>query len=191
LGLNIFHYLRGISGFAYGIGCRNVAVRCCDPIRLPRLFSDMRASAGFATTARVSSVAALRFSWLLTVQGVTSSIVEPVIAMTLLPGRSPLNFEPCRGRMFVDVFSNTCSSPSASPDGAGGHQRLHFGIVAWSGRTWEHYPPFRVESLVAGRSEEHGSGAGSHALARHCHVSLMIITYVRDLSASQTAVSGN
>ena len=154
-------------------------------------------------TARVLIMvaAATLFSWLLTVQGVTSSIVEPVIAMK----------PPLLGRARICEFDDACGRDvrrcifkyfdpvpsSASPDGTGGNQRASFrdrghGQLGYG----KYHPPFRFESFHRQRGVQEklcGSGTCGHPLARHRHRQPDDHNLCSgDLAlASQTAVPGN
>ena len=143
-------------------------------------------------TARVLIMvsAATLFSWLLTVQGVTSSIVEPVIAMNPPPWAvlGFANLTMLVAGMFVDVFSNILIlSPLLlrlmEPAGI---SELHFGIVATVNSDMGNItPPFGLNLFVA-------SGAFKKSYVEVVRavlpwlaiaiVSLMIITYVPEIS---------
>ncbi len=143
-------------------------------------------------TARVLIMvsAATLFSWLLTVQGVTSSIVEPVIAMNP-PSWAVLGFANLSmlvAGMFVDVFSNILIlSPLLlrlmEPVGI---SDLHFGIVAAVNSDMGNItPPFGLNLFIA-------SGAFKKSYVEVVRavmpwlaiaiVSLTIITYFPEIS---------
>jgi len=170
-----FHYLRGNLQrglHAHGIGRRRRGV--CDvrdPFCVPRTvfrgylehqpgFGDdhrPRADHGFSGDA---------ISWLLTVQGVTSAIVEPVIAMNPPPWAvlGFANLTMLVAGMFVDVFSNILIlSPLLlrlmEPAGI---SELHFGIVATVNSDMGNItPPFGLNLFVA-------SGAFKKAMWKWC-----------------------
>jgi len=143
-------------------------------------------------TARVLIMvsAATLFSWLLTVQGITSSIVEPVVA------RNPSywavlafsNLCMLVAGMFVDVFSNILilSPLLLRMTENVGISELHFGIVATVNSDMGNItPPFGLNLFVA-------SGAFRKSYAEVvlavlpwltiAIISLMMITYIPEVS---------
>jgi C4-dicarboxylate transporter DctM subunit len=143
-------------------------------------------------TARVLIMvaAATLFSWLLTVQGVTSSIVEPVIAMNP-PYWAVLGFANLTmlvAGMFVDVFSNIlilCPLLLRLMEPAG-ISELHFGIVATVNSDMGNItPPFGLNLFVASGAFKKSYVEVVQAIVPWLAiaiVSLMIITYVPEIS---------
>ena len=143
-------------------------------------------------TARVLIMvaAATLFSWLLTVQGVTSSIVEPVIAMNP-PYWAVLGFANLTmliAGMFVDVFSNIlilCPLLLRLMEPAG-ISELHFGIVATVNSDMGNItPPFGLNLFVASGAFKKSYVEVVRAIVPWLAiaiVSLMIITYVPEIS---------
>jgi C4-dicarboxylate transporter DctM subunit len=143
-------------------------------------------------TARVLIMvsAATLFSWLLTVQGVTSAIVEPVIAMNPPPWAvlGFANLTMLVAGMFVDVFSNILIlSPLLlrlmEPAGI---SELHFGIVATVNSDMGNItPPFGLNLFVASGAFKKSYVEVVRAIVPWLAiaiVSLMIITYVPEIS---------
>jgi C4-dicarboxylate transporter DctM subunit len=143
-------------------------------------------------TARVLIMvsAATLFSWLLTVQGVTSAIVEPVIAMNPPPWAvlGFANLTMLVAGMFVDVFSNILIlSPLllrlVEPAGI---SELHFGIVATVNSDMGNItPPFGLNLFVASGAFKKSYVEVVRAIVPWLAiaiVSLMIITYVPEIS---------
>jgi C4-dicarboxylate transporter, DctM subunit len=143
-------------------------------------------------TARVLIMvsAATLFSWLLTVQGVTSAIVEPVIAMNPPPWAvlGFANLSMLVAGMFVDVFSNILIlSPLLlrllEPAGI---SELHFGIVATVNSDMGNItPPFGLNLFIASGAFKKSYVEVVRAIAPWlaiAMVSLMIITYVPEIS---------
>lgn len=144
------------------------------------------------STARVLIMvaAATLFSWLLTVQGVTASIVEPVVAMKppYWAVMAFANLSMLIAGMFVDVFSNILILTPLllrlmDPVGV---SELHFGIVATVNSDMGNVtPPFGLNLFVA-------SGAFNKSYLEVVRavipwiciaiISLMIITYIPDIS---------
>lgn len=143
-------------------------------------------------TARVLIMvaAATLFSWLLTVQGITQQIVEPVVAMKP-PYWAVLAFSNLSmlvAGMFVDVFSNIlilCPLLLRLVTDAG-ISELHFGIVAAVNSDMGNItPPFGLNLFVA-------SGTFRKSYLEVVRsvlpwlilaiISLMIITYVPEIS---------
>jgi C4-dicarboxylate transporter DctM subunit len=143
-------------------------------------------------TARVLIMvaAATLFSWLLTVQGVTSGIVEPVIAMNP-PYWAVLGFANLTmliAGMFVDVFSNIlilCPLLLRLMEPAG-ISELHFGIVATVNSDMGNItPPFGLNLFVASGAFKKSYVEVVRAIVPWLAiaiVSLMIITYVPEIS---------
>jgi C4-dicarboxylate transporter DctM subunit len=143
-------------------------------------------------TARVLIMvaAATLFSWLLTVQGVTSSIVEPVIAMNP-PYWAVLGFANLTmlvAGMFVDVFSNIlilCPLLLRLMEPAG-ISELHFGIVAAVNSDMGNItPPFGLNLFVASGAFKKSYVEVVQAIVPWLAIaiiSLMIITYVPEIS---------
>jgi len=143
-------------------------------------------------TARVLIMvsAATLFSWLLTVQGVTSAIVEPVIAMNPPPWAvlGFANLTMLVAGMFVDVFSNILIlSPLLlrlmEPAGI---SELHFGIVATVNSDMGNItPPFGLNLFVASGAFKKSYVEVVRAIVPWLAiaiVSLIIITYVPEIS---------
>jgi len=134
--------------------------------------------------------AATLFSWLLTVQGVTSSIVEPVIAMNP-PYWAVLGFANLTmliAGMFVDVFSNIlilCPLLLRLMEPAG-ISELHFGIVATVNSDMGNItPPFGLNLFVASGAFKKSYVEVVQAIVPWLAIaiiSLMIITYVPEIS---------
>lgn len=143
-------------------------------------------------TARILIMvaAATLFSWLLTVQGITQSIVEPVIAMKP-PYWAVLAFANVSmlvAGMFVDVFSNILIlSPLllrlADPVGI---SELHFGIVATVNSDMGNItPPFGLNLFVASGAFRKSYMEVVRAVVPWILIaitSLMIITYIPEIS---------
>jgi C4-dicarboxylate transporter DctM subunit len=143
-------------------------------------------------TARILIMvaAATLFSWLLTVQGVTQSLVEPVIAMKP-PYWAVLAFANVSmlvAGMFVDVFSNILIlSPLllrlADPVGI---SELHFGIVATVNSDMGNItPPFGLNLFVASGAFRKSYMEVVRAVVPWILIaitSLMIITYIPEIS---------
>lgn len=143
-------------------------------------------------TARVLIMVsgATLFSWLLTVQGITSSIVEPVIAMNPSYWAVLAFSNLCMlvAGMFVDVFSNILilSPLLLRLTETVGISELHFGIVATVNSDMGNItPPFGLNLFVA-------SGAFGKSYAEVVRavlpwlaiaiISLMMITYIPEIS---------
>ncbi len=143
-------------------------------------------------TARVLIMvaAATLFSWLLTVQGVTSSIVEPVVAMNP-PYWAVLGFANLTmliAGMFVDVFSNIlilCPLLLRLMEPAGVSE-LHFGIVATVNSDMGNItPPFGLNLFIASGAFKRSYVEVVQAVVPWLAIaiiSLMIITYVPEIS---------
>ena len=143
-------------------------------------------------TARVLIMvaAATLFSWLLTVQGVTASIVEPVIAMKP-PYWAVLAFANVTmliAGMFVDVFSNIlilCPLLLRLMEPVGVSE-LHFGIVATVNSDMGNItPPFGLNLFVASGTFRKSYTEVVRAVVPWlliAIVSLLIITYVPEIS---------
>ena len=143
-------------------------------------------------TARVLIMvsAATLFSWLLTVQGVTSGIVEPVVAMKP-PSWAVLGFANATmlvSGMFVDVFSNILilCPLLLRLTGPAGISELHFGIVATVNSDMGNItPPFGLNLFVASGAFQKSYTEVVRAVIPWLAialVSLMIITYVPEIS---------
>lgn len=150
-------------------------------------------SLGSATiTSRVLIMvsAATLFSWLLTVQGITSGIVEPVIAMKP-PYWAVLafsNFAMLIAGCFVDVFSNIlilCPLLLRLTESVG-ISELHFGIVATVNSDMGNItPPFGLNLFVASGTFRQSYVDVVRAVLPWLAiaiVSLLIITYVPEIS---------
>jgi C4-dicarboxylate transporter DctM subunit len=144
------------------------------------------------STARVLIMvaAATLFSWLLTVQGITAGIVEPVVAMKppYWAVMAFANLSMLIAGMFVDVFSNILILTPLllrlmDPVGV---SELHFGIVATVNSDMGNItPPFGLNLFVA-------SGAFNKNYIEVVRavlpwiiiaiISLMIITYIPEIS---------
>jgi len=143
-------------------------------------------------TARVLIMvaAATLFSWLLTVQGITASIVEPVIAMKP-PYWAVLGFANLSmlvAGMFVDVFSNIlilCPLLLRLMEPVG-ISELHFGIVATVNSDMGNVtPPFGLNLFVASGAFHKSYTEVVRAVVPWILIaifSLMIITYVPEIS---------
>jgi C4-dicarboxylate transporter DctM subunit len=147
-------------------------------------------SATITSRVLIMVAAATLFSWLLTVQGVTSSIVNPVIAMSP-PYWAVLAFSNISmlvAGMFVDVFSNILIlSPLllklAEPVGI---SELHFGIVATVNSDIGNItPPFGLNLFVASGTFKRSYVEVVRAVIPWlliALVSLTIITYIPEIS---------
>jgi C4-dicarboxylate transporter DctM subunit len=143
-------------------------------------------------TARILIMvaAATLFSWLLTVQGITQSIVEPVIAMKP-PYWAVLAFANVSmlvAGMFVDVFSNIlilCPLLLRLADPVG-ISELHFGIVATVNSDIGNItPPFGLNLFVASGAFRKSYTEVVRAVVPWILIaitSLMIITYIPEIS---------
>ena len=143
-------------------------------------------------TARVLIMVAgaTLFSWLLTVQGITASIVEPVIAMKP-PYWAVLGFANLTmlvAGMFVDVFSNIlilCPLLLRLMDPVGVSE-LHFGIVATVNSDIGNItPPFGLNLFVASGTFRKSYVEVVRAVLPWMFIaifSLMIITYIPQIS---------
>jgi C4-dicarboxylate transporter DctM subunit len=143
-------------------------------------------------TARVLIMvaAATLFSWLLTVQGVTQNIVEPVISLKP-PYWAVLAFANVTmlvAGMFVDVFSNIlilCPLLLRLADPAG-ISELHFGIVATVNSDMGNItPPFGLNLFVASGTFRKSYTEVVRAVVPWILIaitSLMIITYIPEIS---------
>ena len=143
-------------------------------------------------TARVLIMVAgaTLFSWLLTVQGITASIVEPVIAMKP-PYWAVLGFANLSmlvAGMFVDVFSNIlilCPLLLRLMDPVGVSE-LHFGIVATVNSDIGNItPPFGLNLFVASGTFRKSYVEVVRAVLPWMLIaitSLMIITYIPEIS---------
>lgn len=134
--------------------------------------------------------AATLFSWLLTVQGITSSIVEPVIAMKP-PYWAVLafsNLAMLTAGCFVDVFSNIlilCPLLLRLTESVG-ISELHFGIVAAVNSDMGNItPPFGLNLFIASGTFRQSYVDVVRAVLPWLAiaiVSLLIITYVPEIS---------
>jgi C4-dicarboxylate transporter DctM subunit len=143
-------------------------------------------------TARVLIMVAgaTLFSWLLTVQGITASIVEPVIAMKP-PYWAVLGFANLSmlvAGMFVDVFSNIlilCPLLLRLMEPVGVSE-LHFGIVATVNSDIGNItPPFGLNLFVASGTFRKSYVEVVRAVLPWMFIaifSLMIITYIPEIS---------
>lgn len=143
-------------------------------------------------TARVLIMvaAATLFSWLLTVQGITAGIVEPVVAMKP-PYWAVLafaNLSMLIAGMFVDVFSNILilTPLLLRLMGPVGVSELHFGIVATVNSDMGNItPPFGLNLFVASGAFRKSYLDVVRAVLPWLLIAifnLLIITYVPDLS---------
>jgi C4-dicarboxylate transporter DctM subunit len=147
-------------------------------------------SATITARVRIMVAGATLFSWLLTVQGVTSSIVEPVIAMNP-PYWAVLGFANLTmliAGMFVDVFSNIlilCPLLLRLMEPVG-ISELHFGIVATVNSDIGNItPPFGLNLFVASGAFKKSYVVVVQAVVPWLAiaiVSLMIITYIPEIS---------
>ena len=144
------------------------------------------------TTSRVLIMvsAATLFSWLLTVQGITSGIVEPVIAMKP-PYWAVLafsNIAMLAAGTVVDVFSNILilSPLLLRLTESVGVSELHFGIVATVNSDMGNItPPFGLNLFVASGAFKQSYVDVVRAVLPWLAiaiVSLLIITYVPEIS---------
>ena len=143
-------------------------------------------------TARVLIMvaAATLFSWLLTVQGITAGIVEPVVAMKP-PYWAVLafaNLSMLVAGMFVDVFSNILilTPLLLRLMGPVGVSELHFGIVATVNSDMGNItPPFGLNLFVASGAFRKSYLEVVRAVLPWLLIailSLLIITYIPDIS---------
>jgi C4-dicarboxylate transporter, DctM subunit len=147
-------------------------------------------SATITSRVLIMVSAATLFSWLLTVQGVTSSIVEPVIAMKP-PYWAVLAFSNVAmlaAGCVVDVFSNIlilCPLLLRLTESVG-ISELHFGIVAAVNSDMGNItPPFGLNLFVASGTFKQSYVDVVRAVLPWLAiaiVSLLIITYVPEIS---------
>ncbi len=144
------------------------------------------------TSARILIMvaAATLFSWLLTIQGVTQSLVAPIIALSPPPWTVLLfaNVVMLVAGMFIDVFSNILIfSPLLFPMLSGACvSELHFGIVASVNADMGNItPPFGLNIFIAGGA----FGKSYVEVVRGvlpwlliALVSLAVITYIPEIS---------